>query len=117
MNSLSQQEVNQLLVENNSNLVFSCGTSPKDGLVSLITTDLNVYSFDPNDHCVPIGEFFPTPNGQQIYIPNGPNRWPKQISGFFLPTNWILERSVSEIDGAKLELNNSYIGEISTKDP
>ena len=62
MNSLSQQEVNQLLVENNSNLVFSCGTSPKDGLVSLITTDLNVYSFDPNDHCVPIGEFFPTPN-------------------------------------------------------
>ena len=115
MNSLQQHEVNQLLLKNDPRLVFSCGTSPKDGIVSLITCDLNVYSFNPAVYDVHQGDFVPTPGGNQIFMPNGPNRWPKQVHGFFLPTEWILKRSSLELDGAKLELNNSYVGEFIAK--
>lgn len=115
MNSLQQNEVDQLLLTNNKSLVFSCGTSPKDGLVSLITLDLNVYSFNPIKYDVHQGDFVPSSDGQKIFMPNGPNRWPKQISGFFLPAEWILKRSTLELDGAKLELNNSYVGEFIAK--
>jgi len=112
MISLSQELVDNVLSDSSTDIrIVACGVHP-DGKVTLITSKAEVRTFDPVSFHVPEGMYVPLPGGTEVYLPNTNGRWPGLPRGFQVKSSWLLENSQSAFDGASLQVNNRYIGEI-----
>lgn len=85
-----------------------------DSLVTFVTLAGDVVVFDPADNCIPPGDYVPTSNGTQVFLPNEEGRWPEGIPGFAVESQWLLSRSKSALEDTSLSIDNSYLNDADT---
>jgi hypothetical protein len=85
--------------------VIAAGSDPKDGKITMITLKGKVMIFDARTFYIPDGPAVPVNGGAEIFLENVSGRWPRQIPGFFIDSRWALEKSISALTGATLQVN------------
>lgn len=90
--------------EDNNLRVVAAGADPVDEKIMLITATKKIFIFDAKKYYIPAGPAYPSHKGLKIFLENTPGRWPGPTKGFFVETNWLLERSESALKGAVLSL-------------
>lgn len=88
-----------------SKLIVAAGTDPQDQKMTLITGDGKILVFDSTKYFIPPGPSVPCDGGRQIFFENVTGRWPGEAPGFFANSEWIIEKSVSALTGAVLQVN------------
>jgi len=108
MSRLSPEEVDREVKDKNC-IVIAAGTDPKDGKITLLTATGKVMIFDSRKYCIPDGPSFPANGGKEVFLKNIQERWPSHVLGFYVDVKWMLEKSLSGLEGATLMTN--YIHE------
>lgn len=86
-------------------LIIAAGTDPNDQKVTLITGNGMILIFDSKKYCIPDGPAVPYDGGKQVFFENLNERWPGDSKGFFIDSISIIEKSVSALTGATLQVN------------
>lgn len=114
-NALEQSHIDDLVsgsVEY-ANCIVAAGLNV-DASVTFVTLIGEVIVFDPQDNCIPPGDYLPTTMGDKIFLPNDGTRWPQEVPGFLIESKWVLERSRSALDDTSLSIGDSYHNEADT---
>lgn len=124
MNVLDQKDINELLQssdESDDQKIIACGSCKADEQegVFLLTLSGKVFIFLPSAHYIPVGDYIPVKNGEEVYLPNSNSssgdRWPGKKLGFNVSSSWLLERSKSALSHLGLFVNDSYLGDIDVE--
>jgi hypothetical protein len=94
---------------NKNNVIIAAGADPSDGKITLVTLSGNVFIFDARSFYIPDGPAVPDRGGCAVFLENVNGRWPGSVPGFWVESDWILQKSVSALEGAILQTN--YIHE------
>ena len=106
--SLSQKEIfraKSIASNDGRKTVIAAGTDPKDGKITLVTSSGKVMVFDAKKYHIPFGPAVPCDGGTKIFLQNVEGRWPGPSPGFYVDSQWMLEKSVSALMGATLITN------------
>lgn len=110
--ALKQDDITKLsLSPSADSMIVAAGIDSRDGCITFITALGEVKIFDPKQYSIPIGLYVPISCGDEIMLPNLSGRWPEQISEFFIPSVWLLDRTRSAIDETSLQLQHTYYNE------
>jgi len=112
MNSLTQEDIDSLPRDSTTKIV-AAGVN-KQGEVILVTQTADVYTFRPNVYHIPPGDFAPCASGKQVFMPNEAGRWPGESQGFYVDSQWLIDRSNPSLSRARLYVGDTYLGEIDT---
>jgi len=85
--------------------IIAAGSDPVDGKITMITLGGRVMTFDARAFYIPDGPAVPTNGGSEIFLENVLGRWPGEVPGFYMDSQWVLEKSVSALAGATIKIN------------
>ena len=91
-----------------SKLIIAAGVDAKDQQIMLITGDGRILTFSLKSYYIPEGPAIPCNGGKQIFFENINGRWPGDAQGFFADSEWIIEKSISALKDATLQINYPY---------
>jgi hypothetical protein len=110
--SLNQDDITKLSSSPSAgSMIVAAGIDSRDGCVTFITALGEVKIFDPKQYSIPAGLYVPISCGDEIMLPNLSDRWPEQISEFFIKSTWLLDRTRSAIDETSIQLQHTYYNE------
>ena len=121
--ALKQDDITKLSLSSSASLmIVAAGIDSRDGCVTFITALGEVKIFDPKQYSIPAGLYVPISCGDEVMLSNLSNRWPEQVSEFFIKSAWLLDRTRSAIDETSLQLQHMYYNEndsekVETVDP
>ena len=86
-------------------IIIAAGSDPEDGKNTLITLAGKVMILDARKFYIPDGPAVPADGGTTLFLENIEGRWPGDTPGFFVDSQWAIERSTSALAGATIKIN------------